>query len=200
MDAAVLAEGPDWWKEDKSRSRKPTKTAKLPSGKDDTGRFQLVKGVNVTACDLGYRLKANGEGLALQKLDSPIVGRAVLSTTYRSHQKQGKTRNAAIVFGSDSSNQETLKIGTAIGMNQHVAFRGGWKNVGELAKVDAKFESLDTFQVQIEFDLDRHLAIAKINGKTVEAVLPTAWKEISWVGFYVKATETDFADFKIELK
>lgn len=200
MDAAVLAEGPDWWKEDKSRSQKSTKTAKLSSGTDSTGRFKQVKGVNVTACDLGYRLKATSEGLAMQKLDLPIVGRAVLSATYRSNQKQGKTRNAAIVFGADPSNQETLKIGTAIGMNQHVAFSGGWQNVGDLAKVDADFKPLDTFYVQIEFDLDRHLAIATINGKTVEAVLPMAWKEILWVGFYVKATETDFADFKIELK
>lgn len=200
MDAAVLAEGPDWWKEDKSRSRKSSKITKLPSGTDNTGRFEQVKGVDVTVCDLGYRLKATSEGLAMQKLDLPIVGRAVLSTTYRSNQKQGKTRNAAIVFGVDPSNQETLKIGSAIGMNQHVAFRGGWQNVGELAKVDANFEPLDTFHVQIEFDLDRHLAIATINGRTVEAVLPTAWKEIPWVGFYVKATETDFSDFKVELK
>ena len=85
-------------------------------------------------------------------------------------------------------------------MNQHVAFSGGWQNVGEFAKVDADFEPLDTFHVQVEFDLGRHLAIATINGKTVETPLPSAWKEISWVGFYVKATESDFADFKIELK
>ena len=85
-------------------------------------------------------------------------------------------------------------------MNQHVAFSGGWQNVGELAKVNADFEPFDKFEVQVEFDLDRHLAIATINGKTVEAALPAAWKEISWMGFYVKATESDFADFKIELK
>jgi arylsulfatase A len=200
MDAAVLAEGPDWWKEDKSRSRKTTKTVNPPPGTDSTGHFQQVNGVSVAACDLGYRLKATGEGLALRKLDSPIVGRAVLSTTYRSNQKKGKIRNAAIVFGTDSSNQQTLKIGTAIGMNQHVAFSGGWQNVGELAKVNADFEPLDTFQIQVEVDLDRHLAITKINGKTMEVALPAAWKEISWIGFYVKATESDFADFKIELE
>jgi arylsulfatase A len=200
MDAAVLAEGPDWWKEDKPRSRKTTKTVNPPPGTDSTGHFQQVNGVSVAACDLGYRLKATGEGLALRKLDSPIVGRAVLSTTYRSNQKKGKIRNAAIVFGTDSSNQQTLKIGTAIGMNQHVAFSGGWQNVGELAKVNADFEPLDTFQIQVEVDLDRHLAITKINGKTMEVALPAAWKEISWIGFYVKATESDFADFKIELE
>jgi arylsulfatase A len=200
MDAAVLTEGPDWWKEDKPRSRKSTKTVNPPPGTDSTGRFKQVNGVSVTACDLGYRLKATGEGLALRKLDSPILGRAVLSTTYRTNQKKGKTRNAAIVFGSDSSNQETLKIGTAIGMNQHVAFSGGWQNVGDLAKVDANFEPLDTFKVQVEFDLDRHVAIATINGSTVKASLPPALKEISWVGFYVKATESDFAELKIETK
>ena len=200
MDAAVLTEGPDWWKEDKPRSRKSTKTVNPPPGTDSTGRFKQVNGVSVTACDLGYRLKATGEGLALRKLDSPILGRAVLSTTYRTNQKKGKTRNAAIVFGSDSNNQETLKIGTAIGMNQHVAFSGGWQNVGDLARVDANFEPLDTFKVQVEFDLDRHVAIATINGSTVKASLPPALKEISWVGFYVKATESDFAELKIETK
>ena len=200
MDAAVLTEGPDWWKEDKPRSRKSTKTVNPPPGTDSTGRFKQVNGVSVTACDLGYRLKATGEGLALRKLDSPILGRAVLTTAYRSKQKKGKTRNAAIVFGSDSSNQETLKIGTAIGMNQHVAFSGGWQNVGNLARVDASFEPLDTFKVQVEFDLDRHVAIATINGSTVKASLPPALKEISWVGFYVKATESDFAELKIETK
>ncbi|MGY8749752.1 MAG: sulfatase-like hydrolase/transferase [Pirellulales bacterium] len=200
MDAAVLTEGPDWWKEDKPRSRKSTKTVNPPPGTDSTGRFKQVNGVSVTACDFGYRLKATGEGLALRKLDSPILGRAVLTTAYRSKQKKGKTRNAAIVFGSDSSNQETLKIGTAIGMNQHVAFSGGWQNVGDLARVDANFEPLDTFKVQVEFDLDRNVAIATINGSTVKASLPPALKEISWVGFYVKATESDFAELKIETK
>ena len=200
IDAAVLTEGPDWWKEDKPRSRKSTKTVNPPPGTDSTGRFKQVNGVSVTACDFGYRLKATGEGLALRKLDSPILGRAVLTTAYRSKQKKGKTRNAAIVFGSDSSNQETLKIGTAIGMNQHVAFSGGWQNVGDLARVDANFEPLDTFKVQVEFDLDRNVAIATINGSTVKASLPPALKEISWVGFYVKATESDFAELKIETK
>ncbi|MDG2185877.1 MAG: sulfatase-like hydrolase/transferase [Mariniblastus sp.] len=198
MDAAVLKEGPDWWKNDKPRKKKSNKSPALPGGTDSTGKFAKVSGADVTTSELGFRLKAAGEGLAVKKLSQPITGRAVFTTTYRSNQKQGKTRNAAIVFGSQSTNDSTLKIGTAIGMNQHVAFVGGWQNVGNQAKVAADFQPMDSFDVTVDLDLDRHLAKATINNETFEFRLPPSMTEIAWVGFYVKGTETDFAELSIE--
>ena len=83
-------------------------------------------------------------------------------------------------------------------MNQHVAFIGGWQNVGNQAKVAADFQPMDSFDVTVDLDLDRHLAKATINNETFEFRLPPSMTEISWVGFYVKGTESDFAELSIE--
>ncbi|MCH2183592.1 MAG: sulfatase-like hydrolase/transferase [Mariniblastus sp.] len=197
MDAAVLKEGPDWWKHDPPRRKKVKPTKALSPGTDQTGSFDEVLGGEVATGELGFHLKATGEGLAVRQLDQPITGRAVLRTSYRSLQKKGKTRNAAIVLGSRANNDATLKIGTAIGMNRHVAFTGDWQNVGNQANVAADFQPMDLFEVTIDLDLEQHLAKATINQETFQFRLPPSMTEISWVGFYVKATESDFSELVI---
>ena len=204
FDAAVLKEGPDWWKEDKPRGNNAPrqKTVPLPLGRDRTGEFDKVLGAEVTRSDLGFRLESAGEGLAVRKLDRPITGRAVLKTTYRSGQLQGKTRNAAIVFGTQPNNKDTFKAGTAIGMNQHVAFDGGWHNVGNRARVIADCKPLETYELLLELNLEKQLALVTI--RTVgspfsfECRLPADMKKISWIGFYVKGTQSDFSEIEIE--
>lgn len=197
VDAAVLKEGPDWWKQDVPRGKKTRQAKTLLPGIDSTGEFDQVLGGEVSNSELGFRLKAAGEGLAVRQLDHPITDRAVLHTSYRSQQKLGKTRNAAIVLGSHANNSVTLKIGTAIGMNRHVAFTGDWQNVGNQASVPADFQPTDLFEVDVDLDLKQHLAKVNINQATFEFRLPASMTKISWVGFYVKETESDFSNLEI---
>lgn len=196
-DAAVLKEGPDWWKDDKPRKKKPKKSTQPAAGQDKTGAFNKVFGATVSSCELGFHLDAKGEGFALHKLRAPITGRAKLTASYRSTRKTGNTRNAAIVFGASPTNADTIKIGTAIGMSSHVAFQGGWGNVGSAAKVPATFEPLETFDIAITVDVAKHSAAAIINGEQVEFELPESLDQIGWYGFYVKGTESEFSELTV---
>jgi hypothetical protein len=191
-DASVLAEGPDWWKDELEKPRRRDKAAEPPAGKDSTGDFDLVLGTDVTASDFGCRLKSAAEGLAFLKLDEPITGQATIRMNYRSAVPGQATMNGALVIADGPNNADSVKIGTAIGMSQHVAFDGGWGNVGNLAAKRVNMKPSDTFQVELRLDLATHSATAIINETRFTIPLPDNFKAVLYVGLYNKATATDF--------
>lgn len=201
-DAKVLKDGPDWWKEDvknQPRNRKRSKTSEPQAGKDNTGDFDVVLGTDVQTCEFGYLLKPKSEGLALQKLDSPITGRASIRLKYRSAAKGQKTANGALVITDQPTHADSLKIGTAIGMNQHVAFIGGWDNVGKTASKRSSFQASDTFEIEVQVDTVKGTATSVVNGQTFSFKLPENLKTIRYVGLYSKATATKFSAPVVEV-
>lgn len=199
-DAAVLKEGPDWWKLDQSPKRKTKKaTSSEPGpGKDSTGDFDLVLGTDVSSTDFGYSLSPAAEGLAFQKLEQPITGKATIRLKYRSVQKSGVTRNAALVLAASPTNTDSFKIGTAMGMNKHVAFAGGWGNVGRSASKSASFKADDVFEMVVTLDLSKQTGTATINGSKMDFPLPRDLDSIRYIGFYAKATSTEFSAATVE--
>lgn len=194
-DAAVLKDGPDWWKDDvkkQPRSRGAGKTNEPTVGKDETGTFDVVLGTKVASSKFGYRLQPEAEGLALQKLDEPITGRATIRLKYRSAIDGQKTSNGALVIADRPTNADSFKIGTAIGMNRHVAFTGGWNNVGRTAAKKSSFQPTDTFDLEVSLDVVKQTATTVINGQTFTFQLPDNLKVIRHVGMYSKATATEF--------
>ena len=198
QDAAVMAEGPDWWKNDVKRSRRKVKSVEPTGGKDETDEFEVVKGATARKSKFGFHLTAKQEGFVLRELDESRSGTLRLSGSYRSTQETGRTRNAAIVVGSAPTNAATLKIGTAIGMNDHTAFLGGWGNVNANGRKQAEFKPMDVFEFTIELNLKKHTGVASINGTTFRVSVPKDLTEIRFVGYYVNATESEFSE--IELK
>lgn len=200
-DAAVLTEGPDWWKDD---VRKPTrrrgKTTEPKVGKDNTGDFDIVLGTEVTKSDFGYRLKTSTEGLAFQKLDAPISGKATIRLKIRSSDPGQKTENGALILAEKPTNADSLKVGTAIGMSQHVAFQGGWDNVGSAAAKKVNLKSSDTFELQVHINMKNHSASAELNGTKIDFKLPADLKTIRYSGLYNKATATEFTAPAVEIK
>ncbi|MEE2643112.1 MAG: sulfatase-like hydrolase/transferase [Planctomycetota bacterium] len=200
-DASVLADGPDWWKNDKPRTRKPGKSKKkLPRGIDQTGEFDVVLGGTLARADTGYQLTAPGEGLALKKVDLEGKHRFRLQTSYRSAQERGTTRNAAIAMGASPTNNATFKIGTGIGLGQHIAFPGGWQNVGMTRSIPGDFQVGDTFELVFECNLKTGQGTAHINGKEMKFKLPESIKEVNWIGFYVKNTSSRFGPLNFQAK
>lgn len=197
-DAAVLKEGPDWWKLDKPPNRGGKKSIEPPAGKDSTGDFDVVLGASVSGSDFGYSMSPESEGLAFQKLDRPITKSATIRLKYRSALKSATTRNGALVLASRPTNNDSFKIGTAIGMNQHVAFAGGWGNVGSAAARKADFKAGDTFEVEVRLNIAMGTGLAVINGSSFKFSLPPDLKSIDYVGFYAKATSTEFSAPVIE--
>ncbi|MEW4491017.1 hypothetical protein AB1L42_23260 [Thalassoglobus sp. JC818] len=192
-DAAVLAEGPDWWRLDGQSKRVKQKSTEPPFGEDPTGVFDVVLGTSMTRTDFGYLMSPETEGLAFQKLDRPITDRATIRLKYRSAQKNGVTRNGALVLASKPTNGASFKIGTAIGMHQHVAFAGGWDNVGNAGSQRATFAPDDTFEIAVSLDLSNRTGSAEIIGTTLSFSLPPELKSIEYIGFYAKDTSTEFS-------
>lgn len=205
-DAAVLADGPDWWKNDEpkrsntsgNKEKAVKQGAKLDAGEDTTGHFDVVAGGTVTKHDLGFAFSAKGEGLALKKLASPETGTVEFSVQYRS-LTTSTTKNALLAFGDKPDNNSLIKIGTPIGMNSHVAHRGSWGNIGDLAKVKGSFKTpSELFKLTVRIDLTAGTFEGEINGDHVDGDLPKDLKQIEYVGIYVKATDSAFSDIKIE--
>ncbi|MEM7313263.1 MAG: sulfatase-like hydrolase/transferase, partial [Planctomycetota bacterium] len=182
-DAAVLKEGPSWWKDDIQKPRRRAKTIEPPKGKDATGDFDLALGTAVTKTDFGYRLNSKAEGLAFQKLDKPIAGKATIRLKYRNAGKS-RTMNGAFVLADKPTNTESLKVGTAIGMGRHVAFQGGWDNFGKGAIKRVSFEPTDTFALELKLDVAKHTATAQINGTQLTFELPAELKTVRYIGMY----------------
>lgn len=78
-------------------------------------------------------------------------------------------------------------------MNQHVAFAGGWGNVGRAAAEKADFKPKDTFEVEVQLNIAKGTGSAVINGSSLKFSLPPKLKSVNYVGFYAKATSTEFS-------
>lgn len=196
-DASVLKEGPDWWQDDAkkprpNKTRGRGKTVEPPPGKDSTGHFDIVLGTEIAATEFGYRLQPAGEGLAFQKLDEPITGQAAIRLKYRSAVDDQVTMNGALVIADQPTNANSVKIGTAIGMNQHVAFEGGWGNVGSAAAKRVDLKPTDTFTLEVRLNVAKHTATAIINDTKFTFQLPDNLKAVRHVGLYNKAAATEF--------
>ena len=154
----------------------------------------------MSATEFGYHLQSKAEGLAFQKLEKPITGQATIGLKYRSAAKGQKTRNGAIVISDQPTNQGSLKIGTAIGMNQHVVFEGGWNNVGSLAAKKIELKPGEVFELEVRLDMVNSKGKATINGTSFTFDLPRNLKTIRHVGLYNKATATEFTEPIVEIQ
>ncbi|MFT5127460.1 MAG: arylsulfatase A [Rhodothermales bacterium] len=194
QDKAVLADGPDWWKDEAKKAQKKggKKTVEPSKGRDETGDFDLVLGGTVSESELGYRLQGSGESLALQKLAKPITDSATIRLSYR-NANAAITKNAALVIADSPTNAASLKIGTAIGMHKHVAFQGGWANLGSAGETGAKFAPDDVLELELNVDLKSRKASATIKGSKLTIDLPKDLKVIRYIGFYAKGTTSDFS-------
>ena len=194
-DQSVLDDGPDWWKQDKQKRSRPKggkKTSEPGKGSDTTGDFDLVIGGAVSKSELGYRLKADGEAIAFHTLDTPIAESATIRLKYRTANK-ASTKNAALVLADKPTLNDSLKIGTAVGMHQHVAFQGGWSNVGAAGQTGAKFADDDVFELVLTIDLKSRKAEATIKGSRLSIDLPKDLTVIRHLGIYTKASSSDFS-------
>ena len=77
-------------------------------------------------------------------------------------------------------------------MGKHVAFQGGWDNVGKTAATRGAFKPEDTFALELEIDVAKHTATAEINGTEFTVTLPADLETVRYIGVYNKATATDF--------
>ncbi len=195
-DTAVLDDGPDWWKRE---GQAPGRSApELPPGEDRTGQFSLIQGATAHEDDqLGVRLVARQtEGIALLKLDDPITERATFAVRYTAATRD-RVRNAMLVFGDAPDLNRLTAVGTAIGMNRHVAFRGGWRQLTSGVGTDVEIPDDHIFKARVTVDVPAKRVRATIDGKTLEYSLPADLKHITHYGYYVKQTTSRFGPIQV---
>jgi len=200
-DKAVLADGPDWWKDEKARERNPknrkqVKGAALKPGKDETGSFAVVKGGTLSKDELGFKFVSEGEAVALRRFDEPVTERVQFSARYTA-RTSAVTRNAMLVFGDSDDNNALIKVGSAIGMGAHAVFQGSWGNM-PAGKTNAKFKADAVFDAEVTVDLKKRQVTAVIDGKKLSGKLPDSLKKITHYGYYVKATSSAFSPIEIK--
>ena len=195
QDREVLEEGPDWWKDE----QKPrTKAAPLPAGTDKSGDFDVTLGTTVSRDGDRHIMVSRSEGLTLRRLDSAITTTTRIQGSYQSLAGTATIQNAMIVLGAKPTNNDTVKVGTAIGLQRHSIFDGGWNNLSRLARTTATGKADQVWHYEITIrPTDRYLDVV-INGRKMAVRLPRSAFPIRYVGFYNKQTTTAFGPMKIE--
>ncbi len=201
----IESEGPrEWWESEPERGRSAprakVKAAPLGDGEDKTGKWPLVRGGTVTEGPGGMsHLESAGEAFALRPLDPPLTGdaKATFRVRYRSAAAD-RTRNAMFCFGADPTNDGLVKAGTAIGMNQHVLFDGGWANLAAGEAAPGHFEIDDSFTARVTVDLGAGEVLLEVGGQTLKRPLPAGLKEVRHYGIYTKATASLFSEVERE--
>ena len=191
-DRAVLAEGPDWWKNDRPRRRKPRKGASLEPGSDKSGTGALVHGGTLAKHELGVELSSRGESFAVWPLPQPVsAGVLRIRTAYQSRVSSA-TRNACLVLGDKASNGALLKVGSMIGMGAHGIFHGSWDNLSAGTTRQESYAKDRLIEVDCLVDLDKRSVVALIDGHSFEFPLPESIRRVSYSGVYIKGTTSAF--------
>lgn len=166
-------------------------------GTDKTGDFDLVLGGTISKYNSGYRFDSqNAEGSALYELETPIASSATLNVSYKTLVDQ-QIRNGMLVLSDRSGHGNTsIKIGSAIGGNQHVIFFndwGGWKD--KITPPD--YDQSALFELTVDVDLNKDLVRGTIDERIMESSLPEGFNKITHIGYYVRGSETMFNPIKL---
>ncbi|MEO0416250.1 MAG: sulfatase-like hydrolase/transferase, partial [Verrucomicrobiota bacterium] len=191
----VEEEGPsEWWKNISNGGSKK-KSAPIADGKDHTGDFDVVKGAEVKKTDFGYLLDSEGEGFALQKLETPVQEMATFKLKFRT-ATESRTKNACFCFGAGTKNDQLFKAGSLIGMGKHVAFDGTWVNTSIGATKSAQFDPNDTFEAEVTIDLDHGKLILQIGDTKIQHQIPSNIESVNYIGYYAKGTKSEFSEIE----
>ncbi len=131
----------------------------------------------------------------MRPLDKPVRDRATFTVKYRTVVDQ-RIRNAMLTLGKEATN-DGLKVGTAIGLGQHVIFSGNWGRFTATARPE-NFDPSKTFHLKVTVDVDSGRAMASVDGQTLKARLPRHLDAIRHVGFYTKQTASAFSRVEVE--
>ena len=165
----------------------------LPVPKDKD--FAYVQNCRVFASKLGYRVMAKGRGkaaLAVNKLDVPLKGKAVLKAKLRSVSASGFLINGFVAFGDGPKDDQLVKCGIRLYAQSALIIQGplkGGKTTGKKLAVNRnKVQNLT-----VAVDLDSQKVTFTTGKVTVEAKLARRIEAITHIGYSVDSAITDFS-------
>lgn len=173
----------------------------LPETKDTD--FTIVRGCNVMACELGYRIRAskkNAIGFALKKLDAPVTGTVTFRTKFRSTaEKQDLLRNGYLAFGDGVREPDLVKCGVRLKTGQASIIQGPLEDDAK-PSATAKIIASDDggLDAVVSVDLAAQTVTYVANGQMLKAALAKPLRSITHVGYAVNSALIDVAPVHIE--
>ena len=168
----------------------------LPEPRDKD--FAHVQDCRVFASKLGYRIMAKAKGktaLAVNKLDVPLTGKAVLEVKLKSVSASGFLINGFLAFGDGPSDDQLVKCGIRLQAQVALIIQGPLKR-GKAAgrKLAVNRNKLQNLTVAVDLDAQK---VTLTTGKvTVEAKLARRIDAITHLGYSVDSAITDFSAIK----
>ncbi len=167
-------------------------------GTDKTDTFDVALGKTISKHDLGYKVSSNGAiSTFLHKLKNPITTSATLNMSYRNLPENERRKNGLLVLSDRSGpTNSSVKIGSAIGGNQHVIFFNGWGDWKEKI-TPPDFDQSALFDLTVDVDVEKNAVRATINGHEMKSSLPDDFEKITHIGYYVRGGITAFSPIKL---
>jgi len=163
--------------------------------------FQALSAVQVTPSGLGYHVQAASKatGLALRKLDKPLLHRATFRLRLRpvpGATSPDKPGNGFLVFGNSPDEEKLVKCGFRISGKSLYVIQGPLsKGKTALQRADVKANVVTEMEVVV--DLDRQKVTLAMLGQTVEAPIAPRLEAVAWVGYCVSTVACEFGPIEI---
>ena len=151
--------------------------------------FAKLVDAELKESSLGFELASNGNGLALQELEAPITGEAILRLKIR--PSVGFPSNGFLVFGAEPTDAATVKCGMLVGGKKFCAFNGAYPPTG-FAQVEAALKGGVVLDLEVKIDVPKRLATLKMRDAQIKHELPKELNEIRYVGYGAIRTRTQF--------
>ena len=149
-------------------------------------------GAEVRDEGLGYLIASGGSGYALQKLPQTCFERVSASCRMRTRLAEG-TRNGMLCFGPATDPASLVKAGVYIGAGELVIQHGGFGEEEALIRLPVDFEKEQVFKVSFEANLRTKRLRLVVDGVELLSALRKDWSAVSYVGYTVTGTETEFS-------
>jgi hypothetical protein len=172
------------------------------SGESLASRFAEVSGGKVVASDLGYRLAAdaNEVALAMYRLKVPVTANGAWS--FKMRRAAGFPNppfygNGFFVLGDGNGDEQLIKCGVQFVRGQATIVQGATtKQKGERAALEGDLDA--TLDVTVTADLGDQTVAIKLGGTTLTAKLERPLKQITRVGFAAWNSVTDFSALDLD--
>ncbi len=163
------------------------------------GDFAKVTRCKVTASKLGYRLRAKGQkqvGIALKKLDKPIIGSAIFKTRIKAVPGDGLLSNGYLAFGDKPNDATLIKCGVRL-RAENVSIIQGPLLTGDSETEKIPPPGNKTIEITVTVNLETRQITCTADKVTVKAEIKKPLKSITHIGYAIDSALIDVAPVKI---
>ena len=184
---AFLGDGKTEW----PRGRPKAKPGAQLKGKSLAAEFASVTAGKIVKSELGYRLGANGNtvALALNKLEEPLTGSA--TWTLKMKANDGAYKNGFLVFGDGPVDNQLIKCGIQFVQGTLRIIEGPTGNEGPKAKLEGNLGRV--FELTVSVDLAAQKVTLTSGKQSLTHQLKRPLTSITHLGFASWNAVTDFS-------